>query len=482
VVDLTTQDLLKLAREVPESFSLKIGNLGSEERIQITKILRLVPGKRITAKCLWRGKTAVVKLFYHPKRWRRNHLKDAHGISVLLERDILSPSILENTYTTDNQGGVLITECLEQGDTLNCCLLETKDESEKYRILKLAVLSIADCHRKGVWQSDIHLNNFFISNSLIYFLDGGDIKADNTALREEIVVANLALFFAQLNISSDKHVYSLLDNYEERAESLSKSARMTFSSKIKTARIKRLKYLDGKLYRSTTANRRFKEYDRLVVHDRKLQSEEVRTLVSDPEKYIREGIIIKAGNASTVTEIFFNNIECVLKRYNVKTIWHSVKYLFKASRASRSWRNAFMLNMMGISTPHPYLFYEERNFWFLRRRAFFLSEKISAPHLLDLMLDSEFSASEIKNIIASFKELFQIMVYYQVSHGDMKATNFIFHKNKLFVLDLDAMKRYRNRNFYRKAILKDLDRFMKNWHGKRFESEFEKLVKSIEIP
>jgi hypothetical protein len=74
------------------------------------------------------------------------------------------------------------------------------------------------------------------------------------------------------------------------------------------------------------------------------------------------------------------------------------------------------------------------------------------------------------------------MVYYQVSHGDMKATNFIFHSNKLFVLDLDAMKRYRNRNVYRRAILKDLGRFMKNWRGKRFESEFEKLVKGIEIP
>ena len=482
MVDLTTQDLLKMERKVPESFSIKIGNSGTEERIQITKLLRLVPGKRVTAKCLWRGKTAVVKLFYHPKRWRRNQLKDANGISVLSDRDILSPSILENTYMADNQGGVLIIEYLEQGDTLNCCLLKTKDESEKYRIVKLAVLSIADCHKKGVWQPDIHLNNFFISNSLIYFLDGGDIKAGQAGLRGEIVVANLALFFAQLNISFDKHVYSLLDNYEERTEWLSKIARATFFSKIKTARIKRLKNLDRKLYRSTTANRSLKGYDRFVVHDGKLQSAEVGTLVYDPEEYIQEGVIIKAGNASTVTEISFNNIECVLKRYNVKTIWHSVKYLFKASRASRSWRNAFMLNMMGINTPHPYLFYEERNFWILRRRAFFLSVKIPAPHLLDLMFDSKFRASEIKNIIASFKEFFKIMVYYQVSHGDMKATNFIFHKNKLFVLDLDAMKRYRNRNFYRKAILKDLGRFMKNWRGKRFESEFEELVKSIEIP
>jgi serine/threonine-protein kinase RIO1 len=138
--------------------------------------------------------------------------------------------------------------------------------------------------------------------------------------------------------------------------------------------------------------------------------------------------------------------------------------------------------MIGINTPHPCLFFEERILWHFRSRAFFLSENIKALNLLDYMNSRVLKDAEITLIIDAFKRLFKLMIYYKISHGDMKATNFILHENKLFVLDLDSMSRHRNPYFFRRAIQKDLDRFLKNWTGGKYESEFERVVASIEFP
>ena len=471
-----------MGRDIPTPFRMQIKNGESAEWIEITEILRIVPGKRITAKSLWREKLVIVKLFFHPANWKRNHINDVRGIKLLIDRDLLTPAILKDTCTVDNRGAVLITEYLEEGRTLNSLIERARTELEKYHIIELAISAIADCHKKGIWQEDIHLDNFFSLNECIYFLDGGNVKAAGNILPEKHAIINLATFFAQLNIAFDRNISSLLENYEKRVYPISKSARTTFNKRVKHARGNRLKHVEKKLFRSTTAHRNLRTCKMFVVYDRKLQSNEVKNLIINLENYIKEAKIIKAGNASTVMALLLDNIDYVLKRYNLKTFWHGIKYLVKPSRASYSWRNASILEIMGINTPHPYFFYEERLLWVFKRRTFFLSEKIEAPHLLDFMNSSEFIPSEIENIITSFKEFFEILVYYQISHGDMKATNFIFHDRKLFVLDLDAMKRYRSRNLYNRAIRKDLDRFMRNWHGERFESDFEKLVKSIELP
>ena len=74
------------------------------------------------------------------------------------------------------------------------------------------------------------------------------------------------------------------------------------------------------------------------------------------------------------------------------------------------------------------------------------------------------------------------MIDYKISHGDMKATNFIFYEDKLLVLDLDAMKRHSNTKSFQRAIQKDLDRFMKNWRESPHEEEFRKIIYDLKLP
>ena len=137
--------------------------------------------------------------------------------------------------------------------------------------------------------------------------------------------------------------------------------------------------------------------------------------------------------------------------------------------------------MLGINTPHPYLIYEERAFWLLRRRAFFLSEDLDESNLLEKIENLGADTLPIEALVLAFKQLFETMNTYLISHGDMKASNFVYLRDRLYVLDLDAMQRYKSRKSFNKAFQKDLKRFMKNWHGSSFESQFATMIVNLQL-
>jgi hypothetical protein len=91
--------------------------------------------------------------------------------------------------------------------------------------------------------------------------------------------------------------------------------------------------------------------------------------------------LLKDGNSSTVAVIKIDKKNYVVKRYNIKGFWHGVSRAFRPSRAYNSWRNALLLEMLGIATAHPYLFLEQRRLWLFRGRAYYLCEYIPADDL-----------------------------------------------------------------------------------------------------
>ena len=52
---------------------------------------------------------------------------------------------------------------------------------------------------------------------------------------------------------------------------------------------------------------------------------------------------------------------------------------------------------------------------------------------------------------------------------------------KNFVLDLDGMKRHQSNRHFKKAIMKDFNRFMKNWRNNEYEEEFKSMIDELEI-
>ena len=477
---LSCTELIRMGRHIPTPFHLLLSQEHRQLDLTIETILRIVPGKRIIAVTRWKHKQVIVKIFFQPGHWKRNLLRDLKGINLLTQSSIRTPKILHQTTTADNMGAVLIIEYLQQGASLGSLFDEARSEHEKDDILEMAIQNIARCHQSGLWQRDIHLGNFMLSQGRVYLLDGGAIYSAADKLDVEIRLGNLAMFFAQFPVAIESRVPALLQSYQEQTADLSASELSQFASRIKKAREQRLSNYERKLFRSTSAHRCEHDATKFLVYDRAIHSSDLEKFIEDPDSFIDNGKMLKEGNSSTVAEVTIGDRTYVVKRYNIKNFLHGMTRMFRPSRAHHSWRNASILEMLGITIPHPYLFMEERVLWLFRRRAYFLCEKIAADNLT-VSMEKDNSLEDVADELATaFGGLFKVMNEYRISHGDMKATNFIFKDKCLYVLDLDAMRRHKLARIYSAKISKDLTRFRKNWEGTTFESPINGMIREIE--
>lgn len=51
----------------------------------------------------------------------------------------------------------------------------------------------------------------------------------------------------------------------------------------------------------------------------------------------------------------------------------------------------------------------------------------------------------------------------RISHGDLKASNFLIQGDDVLLIDLDAMRQHHSAAAFRKAWRRDLQRFRRNW-------------------
>ncbi|PCI75092.1 MAG: hypothetical protein COB20_13705 [SAR86 cluster bacterium] len=475
MTSFSSADLISMGRHIPTPFGISVETKQGTVELKIDSLLRTVPGKRLVALSTWQNRVVIVKIFISSNRWKRGMLKDIAGINRLKQGRIPSPNLLLQTTTSDKKAGVLIIEYLRQGASLATLFDEAKSEESKAEILEMGVKAVADCHQAGLWQNDSHLDNFMLCAGIVYVLDGADIKSKGSVLDINTRLKNLAMFLAQFPVSQDKHWRDLFDQYSQQAPGLTIDDAGDFAGKIIKARRKRLNAYERKLTRSTTANRCEQGTNFFYIYDRSIHSPELDRFIADPDSFIIEQQLLKDGNSSTVAMVKINERNYVLKRYNIKGFWHGISRAFRPSRAHHSWRNASVLEMLGVATAHPYLYLEERVFWLFRKRAYFLCEYIEGHDLGTAWEKQELEISE-NEIVALFRDLFKLMADYRISHGDMKATNFLLQDKELYVLDLDAMVRNRSKENFTEKFSKDLERFRKNWVGTSMEPEVETLL------
>lgn len=475
----TSTELVSMGRHIPTPFSLSIATERGDAELRVDSLLRTVPGKRLVALATWHGRVVIVKIFINSNRWKRAMLRDIGGINSLKQAHIPTPGLLFQTTTSDNKAGVLVIEYLRSGTSLETLYEEARGDETRAEILEMGVKAIAACHRAGLWQSDIHLGNFMLDAGIVYVLDGAGIKEGSTgrgnSLDADTRLQNFALFLAQFPVEQDEHWPALLELYKLEAPEIRDVDDSEFASLLEKARRKRLNAFERKLSRSTTAHRSEQGASFFYVYDRSIHSRELERFLADPDSFIDETRLLKDGNSSTVAVVQIDERKYVLKRYNIKNFWHGLSRAVRPSRAHHSWRNASVLEMLGVATAHPFLYLEERLFWILRRRAYFLCEYIEGP---DLGTAWEAGSEDIDEgeIVRLFRKLFRVLADYRISHGDMKATNFLIADGKLYVLDLDAMVRSRSTAKFAEKFSRDLQRFRKNWVGTSLEPEIERLL------
>ncbi len=465
-----------MGRHIPTPFHIFIQKNEELVDLKIEKILRIVPGRRLIGVSNWKDMPVIVKLFYNPNHFKRHQLRDIKGINLLQQSNVPTPDVLHLATTADRKGAVLIIDYLQEGESLTAKFERTSGKTERDDILRLAVEIIARTHRAGLIQQDIHLDNFMLSASRVYILDGGDIRETTEENETEVKLSNLATFLAQFPVTMDDGIPGILYHYEHQDAGPSLVDLVQFTAQVKLARHRRLAKFERKLFRSTTANRCQQSLTKFVLFDRHIDSPELEDFIKDPDSFISEEKLMKDGNSSTVAAVTIDRKEYVLKRYNIKNPIHGLKRLFQPSRAHHAWRNGAVLEMLGVDTPHPYLFMEKRILWFLRSKAYLLCEKVDSGNVIEQLEQESQGSIDPESLMNAFKDLFGVFNDYQICHGDNKATNFIYKNDRLYVLDLDAMQRYKSKRRFKAKFVKDLARFRKNWEGTKLEPLANQLV------
>jgi tRNA A-37 threonylcarbamoyl transferase component Bud32 len=195
---------------------------------------------------------------------------------------------------------------------------------------------------------------------------------------------------------------------------------------------------------------------------------EMKSFLEDPEIAFTglddssNNLLLKKGNSATIVRYKLDGHDLVIKRYNMKTRVHALRRAFKCTRANHSWHYAHIIKDIGIDTPLPIAIKEKR--WGpFRNKAFFICEYVKGPTVLDYFQDPQFTDNDKSMIAKQITEMLGILKSSMISHGDMKATNIIIHKDKPFLLDLDSMVARRSKRRFIRAWKKDIKRFMKNW-------------------
>lgn len=473
VVD--SEALIKAQREVRVPFVVQ-GKLedGRVVDMEFIKLLRLLPGKRIVGLARCEGKRLLVKAFLgrHAKRYAA---KERSGMSHITLAGVRSPEFYWQATFVSGHGQALAMEYLEDAESLQDRWNSAREDDERVDVLTRAMIIIAKLHNQGVVQTDIHLANFLMSEGRIYTIDGGGItRKSEPPLEEKASLENLSWFFAQFFPRYDELVQVVLPAYDAVRGWVADPGRVIdLHSEIVASRESRKRgYLD-KAFRDCTRFKCEATFDRFLVCERSAYDQPMQDLLKNPDALIESGEILKDGNSATVARVQIDGHSLVIKRYNIKGPGHALSRAFRKSRAWTSWANAFHMEFLGIPSLKPLAMLEHR-FGPLRGRAYFITEYIEGPDALAFLRDTKQTNGEPE----ALANLLQNLSSSKISHGDLKATNFLMGSDGPVIIDLDAMRQHKDPEQFQKAFNKDLDRFMKNWEDQpELASRFEGLLK-----
>ena len=479
---MTDRDLRLSGRDidVPFRISLNCSDVGRSEVI-CTEILRLLPGKRLVCAGKWEGRHIVVKIFLDSVRGKYHFYRERRGYVALSEAGIKVPPVLFSGTVFSGKSPAIGFLRLTDAHDFSEVWKDTKDDNQRVRILCRIVLLIADQHRAGLKQDDPHLANFLVDNDEIYSIDNDTVDTGHKGvpLSRHASIKNLGLFFAQFDPEFDPIIKTAFGLYA-KIRLWPEVSRSLLMKEVNRYRKKRLDAYLKKIFRMCTAFECKKNFTRYQVCSRQY-CESMQGLFDDPDGKIDKGRFLKRGNSSTVVLLEEGEKTFVVKRYNIKGLWHGVKRAVTPSRARRSWKNAHMLMSMNISTPRPVALIEKR-FGPFRFTAYLVTEFVDGVDAHNLFYSNMIRYPDDSCIVDRFSHLFRSFADKGIVHGDLKATNFIVRRDSLFITDLDSMKVCRSRWFFHRAFKRDIGRFMENWTGlDKWKKLFEKRLMSDSI-
>ena len=462
--------------------TLSLPGFPGDANLKCIRAVRTLPGRRLVCSGSWHARNVYIKFFFDTHTAKRDWEREKRGIQYLEMAGIPTPTLLYSGFLPERNSYVLVLAAVEPVRTLKQAWDEAANPAQRHSLLRSMAHTFASQHNTGIIHHDPHLNNFLVSNDVIYTLDGAEIVNQGRPVTRGKGLANIAVFFAILHLGPGEFSRSFFDAYTRRRKTGVKSSDYThFVRQLRKAEQKSIKkYLHEKIFRDCTEFSRKRTFRKLTVLNRSHDSPQMRVALDSldmPERGA-SGKLLKKGNTSTVVMTRINGMDYVVKHYKIKDRLHGLRKAFGRTRAEKSWRNAHRLMITGVRTATPVAI-SVNTTGPLKHDAYFISKFVNGELLNDYLATYR-DPDEITGIAGKLADLLRTLAAYRITHGDMKASNIVVTDNSLVLMDLDSMKQHRSGILFRMQFRKDLERFMRNWPaGSDFSVLIEKHIKTI---
>lgn len=426
---------------VPGSIELADGTL-----LTVENWLRILPGKRLTGVGRWRGKIVLAKLFVAARGGARHWERERSGAAILAANHLPTPGLLASGRLAGGGYYVLYD------------YLDGARSPDAAAAVELAMVfeRVGHMHARGLLQEDAHLANFLIREDRLYVIDGAAIRPART---EADRADNLALLFAQLPPATEAEMRTALLAAYRTGNAQAVVDATHLSAAIARARQTRLRdYLDKSL-RDCSLFKVVRRVDRFFAAVR-TEADLLAPLIHDPDAWLEKGIPLKRGRTVTLALVEVDGRQLVIKRYNIKGPKHALSRCWRPSRAWHSWIEGHRLQFLGIATPRP-LALIERRFGPLRGTAWLIAEYCPGENLAARLASGPDALPTTER--AAIGRLFSQLAAARISHGDLKATNLLWHDGRISLIDLDATRQHDSAATFARSWRKDRARLLRNW-------------------
>jgi tRNA A-37 threonylcarbamoyl transferase component Bud32 len=462
VLDMAALSAAGRALHAP--FLLRLDRDGIGEVWRCTRILRLLPYRRIVARATCGNSERLLKLFLGADAPRHAE-RDRRGVASLVRAGIRTPELFAHGRIAG--GCFLMFEYLADAVPLSA-----DDGAGRANIgmetgsIEAVIATLAHLHGAGMVHDDLHLDNFLRVGNDVYAIDGASIRRPLSGrvrdrLGRRSSLDNLAAFLAQFHRRAMPDLARAYGTYAgARGWESSASDIRSLHRRIGRARLRRCRQYLKKTVRDCTEFVVERRFDRFLACRRDEHSPGLGALLDDPDGHMRSGRLLKAGNSATLAAVSLGTRSYVVKRYNVKSFSHWLRRCWRPSRAWTAWRNAHRLILLGIDTARPVAMIERRA-GPLRRTAYLVMEALPGPDLQQIIASREVPD---ENVLRAIRNMFDELYTAGLVHGDTKASNFIVGFDRVHLIDLDAMHIPWSARRLRARFNEDLRRFMANWN------------------
>ncbi len=439
--------------------------LANGETLCLTRVLRLLPHRRLVALAEFRDQTVIAKIFFDSARRAKHLSRERAGLQKLMESHIPTPALHFEGQSADHRCAVLIFDYLQEAETLETLWKNKKNVAEVYPILEKMMVELATQHVLGVLQRDLHFKNFLVDQDSIssvreavriYTLDGGSITCLPHVLPQSVCLPIIALFLSQCGVGVEEMQWALYQHYAKARGWWVQAAdgRALFEA-IERHHAKRWKRYEKKIFRNCTDFAAVKHGFFQGVYDRQYTTPPLLAWLANPESVFHDpaGCVLKSGRSSTVIKVTWAGKDYVIKRYNIKHIFHWLRRLYRTTRAAHVWRLSQKLKLFGLPVAEPVAFLEKYRFG-LHSVSYYVTTYVKKSSHFD------YFTNHVQTLSCLLKNLAKL----KIAHGDLKMKNILVNeKEEPVLIDFESAREYASHTRLAAAFRKGVRRLLKNF-------------------